>query len=126
MTYKLTDERRKILTEKVLGECWHEVTIGYHDGMVSKCSCGARGCMARFECGKNNRLFTTDTDMMAVFRKLVDTGGWFTVNNCFWDYSFFNWREDRDNDQRDYSAWLFYNPERFCWLCSEWLKEVEK
>jgi hypothetical protein len=61
--------------------------------------------------------------MMALFRKTVDNGKWFSCENSFWDYAFFVWRADRDNDQRDYSAWLFYDPERFCCMVAQWLEE---
>jgi hypothetical protein len=92
----MTDEQRKALT-LYLGEPW---TLSY-----------------------NMRSFTTDADMMALFRKTVDNGKWFSCENSFWDYAFFVWRADRDNDQRDYSAWLFYDPARFCCLVAQWLEE---
>jgi len=98
----MTDEQRKRLTG-YLGECWD--------------------ADKRLGGDLPNRTFDTDVDMMALFRKMVDNGKWFSCENSFWDYAFFVWRADRDNDQRDYSAWLFYDPARFCCLVAQWLEE---
>lgn len=103
----MTDAQRKRLT-KYLGEVFMPGLVGKpysHDGET-----------------RSNRTFTTDADMMALFRKMVDNGKWFSCENSFWDYAFFVWRADRDNDQRDYSAWFFYDPERFCCMVAQWLE----
>ena len=58
----MNDERRKVLT-KYLGLCWHEGRMPIN--------CGFR-CV---KCGDTyvvNRTFTTDADMMDLFRKLTD------------------------------------------------------
>lgn len=60
---KLNDEIRKVLT-KYLGLCWHEGRMPIN--------CGYR-CV---KCGDTyvaNRTFDTDADMMALFRKIVDS-----------------------------------------------------
>jgi len=107
MTHKLNDDRRKLITEKLLGE---ELSLG----LVG---------MPFTHAGKtrSNRTFTTDTDMMVVFRKLVDTGKYdifkFTIKTKLtFVLPIGTFKEE----------WLFYEPERFCWLVSEWMKEVEK
>jgi hypothetical protein len=58
----LSESEKKLLTE-FLDEYWHEITLSFNDGMVSKCSCGARGGIARMECPKNNHTFTTWQDL---------------------------------------------------------------
>jgi len=111
MTYKLDDDRRKLITEKLLGECWEEMS----DGVVQINKFGMPYTSIP------NRTFTTDTDMMVVFRKLVDTGKYdifkFTIKTKLtFVLPIGTFKEE----------WLFYEPERFCWLVSEWMKEVEK
>ena len=119
----MTEEQREVLT-LYLGECLHEnASNTYHPW---KCSCGEEARDSVYlenHIEESNRTFDTDADMMALFRKTVDNGKWFSCENSFWDYAFFVWRADRDNDQRDYSAWLFYDPARFCCLVAQWLEE---
>jgi len=115
MTYKLDDDRRKLITEKLLLECWH-VPEDIRTMAGFKCK----------ECGDIlntiiNRTYDNDTDMMVVFRKLVDTGKYdifkFTIKTKLtFVLPIGTFKEE----------WLFYEPERFCWLVSEWMKEVEK
>jgi hypothetical protein len=100
---KLTDEKRKALTE-YLGECWHTIIPE-----LLCCRCGAKGPSA-------NRTFIVDTDMMALFRKMVDEEE--LDNFLFWcSVTHFNFPTKIEK--------LFYKPERFCNLVAEWL-EVKK
>ena len=99
MTYKLDDDRRKLITEKLLGECWEEMSAGVVQ--INKFGMPYTSIP--------NRTFTTDTDMMTVFRKLVDLGKW---------EAFVSWK--------NITPRIFLRPERFCWLVSAWMKEVEK
>lgn len=76
MTEKLTTEDCKLLTERVLGECWHEFhreNCYYGKGLdcevCVKCKLYRGGII-------KNRTFTTDKDKGDVFRKLVDSGRW--------------------------------------------------
>ena len=106
---------KQFLTEKVLHEpeATSEYTVANNGDLVS------------VKTVIKNHTFDNDADMMALFRKMVDNGKWFSCENSFWDYAFFVWRADRDNDQRDYSAWLFYDPSRFCCLVAQWLEGKE-
>ena len=101
---KLTDERRKALTE-YLGEpeATSEYTVANSGDLVS-----VRTVI-------QNRTFDTDADMMALFRKLKDNSEFTT----FWHFAV---SKDRNAVELD---WLFYNAERFCNLVAEWL-EVKK
>lgn len=119
MTYKLDDDRRKLITEKLLGEKWHDVVIEDGSYVCKTCGIVAQSCLTA--CSFYCRTFTTDTDMMVVFRKLVDTGKYdifkFTIKTKLtFVLPIGTFKEE----------WLFYEPERFCWLVSEWMKEVEK
>ena len=127
--YKMTDEWRKLLTEKLLGECWHEWELtrrGNH-------KCKHCGYISFRDFFPSQRSFTTDTDMLVVFRKIRDVGKW----KEFHDYI---------GDKfvltipiacicyhcAEFSEWLFLdNPERACCLVADfleeqaWLKEKE-
>ena len=117
---KLTDERRKVLTE-YLGECWHE-TFGelQKDTMFFTCQkCSKVFQFADTELGIQ-RTFDTDADMMALFRKMVDMKKYdefrfLTKERLTFALPFGTFGE----------TWLFYDPERFCNLVAEWL-EVKK
>ena len=135
MTYKMTEEYQKILTE-MIGECWHDDLKLNSDSRIER----ERKCP---KCNKyliyafmDNRTFTTPDDMMKVFRWLVDNGKWegFVISlskrvplalpciNCK--------RRKIDCITLDgflcphFTAWLFYNPERFCCLVAQAKKEV--
>jgi hypothetical protein len=116
MTYTLDDDRRKLLTEKVLGEVWK-------DGLV--------GLPYTFEGVTNShRSFTTPQDMHDVFKKLVDDKDWAEIRLyilLIWEDIPIMLHKQIDDDvatyDSDFESWLFYSPERFCWLVSEWLKE---
>ena len=107
----ITDERRKRLTE-YLGLCWHEGRMPIN--------CGYR-CV---KCGDTyvaNHTFDTDADMMDLFRKLTDKD----VFNSF--YSWVMWKHTywSIKNYEEMIKFLFYDPERFCFLVAEWL-EVKK
>ena len=117
----MTDEMRKMLTE-FLGECWHEWGWVSGGGLVCKhCSIDLYGNNNLFHnkvMGKpDHRTFTTDADMMAVFRKIRDAKRW----GAFREYAFLKWFDKPDSV---FSVWLFLdNPERACCLAAMWLEE---
>ncbi len=108
----MTDDQRKALTE-YLGECWHEYL---RPPSLNFYSC--------FKCGEirtnysSNRIFNTDADMMALFRKIVD-------NLKFGAFQNFAYKHFNEYPNYTLTEWLFYEPERFCNLVAEWL-EVKK
>jgi hypothetical protein len=106
--YKMTDEMRKKLTE-FLGERWH-VPYRFWD----------YGCGMMREV--TNRTFTTDTDMLAVFRKIRDKGIWNQFEPYCWKKSELKGLEGLD----EFMPWLFLdNPERACCLAVMFLEEQE-
>lgn len=114
----MTDEQRKRLT-LYLGECWHEIIeVIIHDdedGDYTEDRC--KNCDRRFggDYLIRRRTFTTDADMMALFRKLVNSLNF---------GAFQNFAYKRFDDPRNYTLteWLFYDPERFCCLVAEWIE----
>jgi len=116
---KLTDERCRALTG-YLGECHHEGRMPIN--------CGYR-CV---KCGDTyvaNHTFTSDADMMALFRKMVDEGEWYLFENSILVHDKYQTTRNKRLSQKYpdgyFNAWLFYDPERFCNLVAEWL-EVKK
>lgn len=98
----MTDEQRKALT-LYLGEpeATSEYTVANNGDLVS-----VRTVI-------KDRTFTTDADMMSLFRKMVDNKKFST----FWQFAV---------DKNRYSGaidWLFYDPERFCCMVAQWLEE---
>ena len=115
--YKMTDEMRKLLTEKLLEECWHNYVI--NGNKLSKCSCGMTGCNVQEVCAKENCTFTTDLDMLAVFRKIRDI----KKLRDFLVYVMDGIGSDIE-DWDELMCWLFLdNPERACCLAAMFLKE---
>jgi hypothetical protein len=109
---ELTQDDCKLITEKLLGECW--VESGYR---VSHCS----SC----ECGRYNRTFQDPQDFMDCFEKLVERGEWGKFTG-FCNYTFMMASKDYV-DEGDYEKWLLGRTEsghfRVCCLVVEWLKE---
>jgi len=77
----LSDEERRYITEKVLGECWHD---------ISKETYSCRTCgMSRAEiymqpfAVSDNRTLTTHSDLAEVYGKLVENG----EGGEFWRYA---------------------------------------
>ncbi len=118
---KLDDDRRKLLT-KYLGECWHEPSdddymLCRHCGITFQGSWRDDGGFRHMEAIVEQRTFKTDTDMMTLFRAI------FSINE--WDASFVPWlRYHPDYDTT--IPEIFREPEKFCFLVSEWLKERGK
>jgi len=103
--YKLTDEQRKMLMG-FIGETVKPDREYYCYGKIrgtedtNNCHCFIEGC----------RIFDTDSDMMAVYRKLVDNNMW---DSFYWSSGI---------DEIPISG-LFYIPETFCWLVAKFLEE---
>ena len=67
---------QQFLTEKVLGECYHEgsslLNSGYH----------CRKCDKAFSV---NRTFNNRNDLMDLYQKIYEDGKW---DDFFWDFAF--------------------------------------
>jgi hypothetical protein len=107
MTYKMNAEYQKVLTE-MIRECWHiatwkpantETPSGYWECSCGKRTSGIPSC--------KNRTFTTDPEMMKVFRWLVDNGKW----EDFWIYA--SGYGNSSFNPHEFTAWLFCDSERF-------------
>ena len=101
----MTEEDKKKLTEW-MGECWI-VPNKYWDYGI--------GIMRE----SKNRTFTSDADMLALFRKLAE--------KCEWE-KFYQWAMPKYAEikkiytgvmQQRFVAWLLENPERSCSLVAE-------
>ena len=109
MTYKMTDDRRKVLAE-FEGVCWHEYHIGDFS-RISYCSCGLVGYAVREICLKANADYDNDADMLRVFRKMTPE----------------EWAEFRqylleNEDIPDVARWIVTeNPERALCLAADWI-----
>ena len=106
----MTDEQKKLLTEEVLGECYHEGRMPIN--------CGYR-CI---KCGDTyvvNRTFDNDADMMALYRAIYQKGKWKEFLNYI----------SQTTHYIPHAVWLFCldneDYEDHCCLVAEWL-EVKK
>lgn len=73
----ITDEQKKLLTEEVLGECWHDGTsilmAGYH----------CKKCDKIFSC---NRTFDNRNDLMDLYEAIYRDGKFAEFENSLIDY----------------------------------------
>jgi hypothetical protein len=127
----MKDEDAKLLTEKLLGECWHhpsyKETIVFYgkERAYYDCYCGKADVT---ESHFVSRTFTTPDDMMAVKEKLVEKGEW----EGFDRYAYGEFCRRADKFQIEitgyvsaaYSNWLI-NPERFCKLAVQFIKQKD-
>lgn len=111
----MTDDQKKMLTEKLLGECWHSFKSSMYLCFPDRC----------LDCAKlitslEHRTFTTPDDMMAVKRKLVEKGEW---------KGFYMFCRDKFDDTpepiingyyEDFTDWLL-DESRFCRLVAEFM-----
>lgn len=72
----MTDDQKKMLTEEILDECWHELARNPHGnpryiGICSKCKQDLTEVF-----GDGNRTFTTWQDLGDLKRKIVEMGEW--------------------------------------------------
>jgi hypothetical protein len=117
MTDKITEADCKLLTEKLLGECWHSNYISAD----SKCyECGAKINIT--DIFLKRKTFTTPSDQHAVFSGLVKTKRWLDFKGFVLER---RWSEPIHRGT-DWSAWLWISPERFYKLVSLYLKEEGK
>jgi len=122
----MNDADRKLLTEEVLGECWHEKSgtsyfvphiLGFPDVEDSfLCSmCGQKFRESEY------RTFSTWQDLGDLKDKLVEKGMWNDFSAFAWD----KWTDQCEGGRcpvEDYANWLL-NPARFCQLVADWWKE---
>lgn len=111
----LTDDQERILTEKLLGECWHE-----RPNHNEYCCCDS--CLF-FR--KKRRTFTTAQDLMDCKEALVKKGLW----NKFLHYAIRtdNWIDETD---RGWEDWLFCTIDEngeahFCRLVCDYLETIK-
>jgi hypothetical protein len=110
MTYDLSEQARSDLTEKVLGECWHNFTDNFKQMECIHCG--------KFILSVSNRTFSTPQDAHDLAKKLVEMRKW----GEFMDYGSCIWADDFNSDGDEYDdfvAWLFaepISPKRFAWL----------
>ncbi len=70
----MTDDRRRMLTEEVLGECWHGYTDGVtSDGQWRMCTCGYAYIIPEKH---RNRTFLTWQDTGDLKKQIVEMGRW--------------------------------------------------
>jgi hypothetical protein len=105
MTYKMTDEYRQILT-----------------AMIGEESDGGATCVSNFKIILPNRDFTTDSDMMKVFRWLVVNGKWDKFIS-FATGKYIIAVQNIHKSHVEMYAWIFYDAERFNVLAAMAKKE---
>jgi len=88
---RLTDETRKRLTE-FLGECWHKYVWVIKEDKLSKFGCwecaGCNHATQYHERQKRNRSFTTEADLMALYRAIWKEGKWGEFENYAYQKSY--------------------------------------
>jgi hypothetical protein len=123
MTYELTTEQKRMLTEKVLGECWHGWNLedGHNYSWIC-CKCNAHADSPIY-----HRTFTAPDDIYMLKENLNMRGAWCN----FWAYCWNIWNDSIDPryaEDGDFSYWLSHgvdelgNP-RFPWLVEKFMEE---
>lgn len=118
----MDEAKRKLLTEEVLGECWHYYRIVDSGTEKSSCSCGMTGYSVREICTKATRTFTTGNDMIALKDRIVEMGEWAAFVDYAFDKSRFGSIVDYDSSLASFTNW-FLDPTRFCELVASWWAE---
>ena len=125
----LSDEQKKMLTEEILGECWHRPDYGsqminpkFYVGVP--CACGKVSYNVKHE-KKSNRTFTSWQDLGDLKEKIVEMWEWRTFYRWAYDYAGSNLLNKGYTYEDDFCNWLM-NPERFCELVAKWWKERRK
>jgi hypothetical protein len=124
MKESLTEQDCKLITEKLLGECWHEkgnkAWIDMFGGPPTE---ECKHCQHK---GIENRTFTDPQDFFACFNSLVEKGEW----NEFDEWAYMKWDQlkpfnDLSRHLGEHSQWLLSRTEsghfRLCCLVAEWL-----
>lgn len=120
---ELSEAERKALT-LYIGECWHSAWLatgnGWNDGLKDReycCNCSKVVWSAK-EKESARRTFTTEDDMLALYRKLFDEKRWhkFTVF-AKTRFSFNDYDQVHTNIETGFYAWLF------CLNCPEQIPE---
>jgi hypothetical protein len=118
----MTEDDKKRLSE-FLGECYPEWPV---DSMLHHSPFPVHGWASCLKCGvtsenhrEGNRTFTTPQDMVDLKDKLVENGMWDEFYSNL-HISFSNSRQFHQAE--DFGSWLL-NPERFCGLVNDFLKE---
>jgi len=122
----MTDDYKKMLTEEVLGKCWHawgKVHYGNND-FIDVCVT----CRQVADESHTNRTFATWKDLGDLKEKIVEMGEW----DEFIDFTLEEhgslgpvFSNEAKFYKADYIDWLM-NPERFCELVAKWWKERRK
>jgi hypothetical protein len=114
----MTQDDCKLITEKLLGECWHEENVLTTTWPCHKC--GVEPC--------HNRTFTTPQDFFACFEKLVELGEWDESFGKFClEQEMETYPQSLSEAILHFSKWVISRTEsghyRLCCLIAEWLKE---
>ena len=123
----MTDEIRKRLTEKVLGECWHE-----RSSVLGKCIHCGRVCNR--VTSMDHRSFTTDKDAGDLVRALAKKGEFKDFLHHAWlngdEFDEGTTMYDGSSNTRFYDsafiAMLITDPARTCDLIGEWMEARQK
>jgi len=107
---KLTDHQKRVLTE-LFGECFHEWEWIPGNGLHCK-NCpidiyGGNPTYTQVMPVPTNRSFTTDADMLAVYRALFKKGMWEEFCNYMMDLYVMDHNLDSIEDSILFTAWLF-------------------
>ena len=127
-TCELTESDKKILTEKLLDECWHTYSSeGANEPDVRICT-KCRRYSFESNIPSTYRTFTTPDDFFAIFDKLVERGEW----NEFITRKIGEWESKNnyvDHEIPEFTAWLYSKNNKGEWvladLAVEWLKEKD-
>lgn len=122
----MNNELKQLLTIEIK-EIWHEYTIGYETGGLSKCSCGNTGCAVLDICANENREFNKPEDWEIVRQKIVlpniELFQSFVWNEFLCLKINKNIYDVRDVDSIRIISWLFLKtPEELCEIAVSFLK----
>jgi hypothetical protein len=121
----------KLITEKLLGECWHEwVKVeppdfagNYND---IECLVCRTKLWRQIETAPKHRTFQDPQDFFSCFDKLVELGKW----QGFEDWVSAKWVKIAFPSPHRFFQWFLSHTEsghyRLCVLCAEWLRKENK
>ncbi len=103
---------QQFLTERVLGECWHEWIKRPEVGLQAKCSCGMLYDVTSYNRADilyihRNRTFDNRNDLLDLYEAIYRDGKWKEFETEIFERAFIPYYYKEAKAINNFNAWLF-------------------